>query len=298
MIVLTRYVPIEQYGYYNAIVSFVAIISLFFPTLGVDNAIAREAAGTHARGGDVIPYYSALASLTMFLSIMYAVALIFLAPILRYHGGVPSYLVPIVYLLAAGGIIINVLVGPMGFYLWSTQRTATQGLGSTIGSLTYRLAQIALILAMRNVYAIAIASLLGNLATLIFFLVHVRVAPRVIEGFRLLRGRLRSFFNSGFQYWIASYLGSLSGNILSYLVFLFLGPPTPSALFGISVVMTGAVGGFSAAVGNVFGSSASHAWGGMGGLDVGGEMAKRYALSAVAAASLLSSLAVLLAPPS
>ncbi|GGP18968.1 hypothetical protein GCM10007981_00750 [Thermocladium modestius] len=290
VIVLTRYVPIEQYGYYNAIVSFVAIISLFFPTLGVDNAIAREAAGTHARGGDVIPYYSALASLTMFLSIMYAVALIFLAPILRYHG-VPSYLVPIVYLLAAG-IIINVLVGPMGFYLWSTQRTATQGLGSTIGSLTYRLAQIALILAMRNVYAIAIASLLGNLATLIFFLVHVRVAPRVIEGFRLLRGRLRSFFNSGFQYWIASYLGSLSGNILSYLVFLFLGP-TPSALFGISVVMTGAVGGFSAAVGNVFGSSASHAWG--MGLDVG-EMAKRYALSAVAAASLLSSLAVLLAP--
>ncbi len=190
MIVLTRYVPIEQYGYYNAIVSFVAIISLFFPTLGVDNAIAREAAGTHARGGggDVIPYYSALASLTMFLSIMYAVALIFLAPILRYHGGVPSYLVPIVYLLAAGGIIINVLVGPMGFYLWSTQRTATQGLGSTIGSLTYRLAQIALILAMRNVYAIAIASLLGNLATLIFFLVHVRVAPRVIEGVQIIEG--------------------------------------------------------------------------------------------------------------
>lgn len=290
VVLLTRYVPIDQYGYYNAIASFISIIGLLFPTLGVDNAIAREAASARARGGDVIPYYSALTALIVMLSIIYAIASTALAPVLRAHG-VPSSLIPIVYLLAAG-IVVNSLASSMGFYLWSVQRTATQGLGLTIGSLTYRLAQIALILLMRNVYAIAISALLGNVASLAFLAVQVRVAPRVLDGFRLLRGRLRGFLGSGFQYWIASYLGSLSSNVLSYMVFLLLGPRS-SALFGVSVVMMGAVVNFGAAVGNVFGSSASHAWG--AGLDVGG-MARRYALSAVALASILSSIAVLLAP--
>ncbi|NAZ12628.1 MAG: oligosaccharide flippase family protein, partial [Desulfurococcales archaeon] len=34
--VLTRFISLEDYGYYNALLSIAGIISMFFPTLGID----------------------------------------------------------------------------------------------------------------------------------------------------------------------------------------------------------------------------------------------------------------------
>jgi hypothetical protein len=41
---LTRCVPIDQYGYYNALIAIVGLVGMFFPTLGLDMAVTREGA--------------------------------------------------------------------------------------------------------------------------------------------------------------------------------------------------------------------------------------------------------------
>ncbi len=243
--VLTRFVPIIQYGYYNAIMAFTGIISLFFPTLGIDNAIAKEAAEAHAKGGDANPYYSAMMTFSISITVANGVALLAAIPLLK----APSSLIPIVYIIISSNLL-NALADPMGFYLWATQRTATQGKGMTVGSLVHRVSGIALIIIMLNVYAIAIASLLDAVAKLVYYVYNVRLVPSIKHGLIMLRRNIKRFLNSGFQFWLAQYLSGIASSALGYMVYLYLGPKY-SALFGISILMIGAVSNFSGAVGNV-----------------------------------------------
>lgn len=287
VIALTRFVPIIQYGYYNAIIAFTGIIGLFFPSFGVDNAIAKEAAEAHAKGGDVNPYYSAMMALTITITMANSIALLAAIPLLK----VPSSLIPILYIIISSNLL-NTIASSMGFYLWVTQRTATQGKGMTIGSLVYRVSEIMLIIIMRNVYAIAIASLLNVVATFAYYVYNVRIIPRIRYGLIVLRRSLKRFLNSGFQFWLAQYLGSIGSNALSYIVYLYLGPRY-SALFGISTLMINTVIGFSQAVGNVFGSTAAHSRS-LGG-DVG-RTAMEYSIAAIAVAGILSMAAIVMLP--
>jgi len=287
VIVLTRFVPITQYGYYNAIIAFTGIISLFFPSFGVDNAIAKEAAEAHAKGGDVNLYYSAMMTLSITITMANSIALLATIPLLK----VPSSLIPILYIIISSNLL-NAFAGPMGFYLWLTQRTATQGKGMTVGSLVYRVSEIALIIIMRNVYAIAIASLLNVAATLSYYSNNVRIMPRIRHGLIVIRRNIKRFLNSGFQFWLATYLNGIGSSALSYLVYLYLGPQY-SALFGISTVIIGAVSNFSQAVGNVFGSTAVHS------RSLGRDVvrtAMEYSIAAIAVAGVLSIVAIAMLP--
>ena len=290
VIVLTRFVPIIQYGYYNAIIAFTGIVGLFFPSFGVDNAIAKEGAEAHAKGLDVTPYYSAMTALSLAITMANSIALLAAIPLLRAQK-IPDSLMPILYIIISSNLL-NAIAGPMGFYLWLTRRTATQGKGSALGSLAYRLSEIALIIIMRNVYAIAIASLLNVATTLSYYSYNVRLIPSIKLGLIVLRRGIRRFLNSGFQFWLAAYLNGIGSNVLSYLVYVYLGPQY-SALFGISTVMVGAVVNFSQAVGNVFGSTAAHSKA-LGG-DVGG-IAMEYSMAAIAVAGLLSIAAIAALP--
>ncbi|MGC8597993.1 MAG: lipopolysaccharide biosynthesis protein [Thermocladium sp.] len=287
VIVLTRFVPITQYGYYNAIIAFTGIISLFFPSFGVDNAIAKEAAEAHAKGGDVNPYYSAMMALTITITMASSITLIAAIPLLK----IPASLIPILYIIISTNLL-NTIANSMGFYLWLTQRTATQGKGMTMGSLVYRVSEIALIIIMRNVYAIAIANLLNVVTALAYYAYNVRIIPSIRLGLIVLKRRIMQFLNSGFQFWLAWYINNMGSNALNYMVYLYLGPQY-SALFGISTLMMSAVSNFSQAVGNVFGSTAAHSRS-LGG-DVG-RTAMEYSIAAIAVAGVLSIAAIAMLP--
>ncbi|ABW02300.1 polysaccharide biosynthesis protein [Caldivirga maquilingensis] len=290
LIVLTKFIPLTQYGYYNAIVALLSIVSLFFPTFGIDNAVAREAAMAHASGRGVDGYYSALFALTFTLTMGYVVASMALIPVF-IRDGVPSWLMGIIYINAVSALI-SMLVGVMGFYLWATGRVVSQGVGSTLGSLTYRVGEVALVLILRNVYAIALSVLLNNIVTLAYYLSRVRVLPRLKLGYSVLKARVKAFLNSGFQFWLAYYINSMYGSILAYLVFKTIGP-TYSGLYGLSITALGSVTGFSGAVGSVFGSMASR------GLAMGVDlntMTRDYAKSMTVITAVLSLAAVALLP--
>ncbi|WP_243671329.1 oligosaccharide flippase family protein [Vulcanisaeta sp. JCM 16161] len=59
VILLTRLIPLAQYGYYNTLMAMMGMIGLFFPTLGIDAAIAREGAMMHSRGLSIDDHYAA-----------------------------------------------------------------------------------------------------------------------------------------------------------------------------------------------------------------------------------------------
>ena len=81
VILLTRYIPLTQYGYYNALMAMMGLIGLFFPTLGIDAAIAREGAMLHSRGSDIREHYAALFAISLTVSTAYAAALIIATPL-------------------------------------------------------------------------------------------------------------------------------------------------------------------------------------------------------------------------
>lgn len=82
VIVLTRYIPpLTQYGYYNTLMAMIGMIGLFFPTLGVDAAIAREGAMLHSRGLGIDDHYAALLTISLTVSTLYATALIIAIPL-------------------------------------------------------------------------------------------------------------------------------------------------------------------------------------------------------------------------
>ncbi|WP_054842865.1 hypothetical protein [Vulcanisaeta distributa] len=50
IVVLTRYIPLAQYGYYNALFAIINSIGALIPIPGISGAIAREGAIKYARG--------------------------------------------------------------------------------------------------------------------------------------------------------------------------------------------------------------------------------------------------------
>ena len=290
IILLTKYVPLTQYGYYNAMIALISAISLFFPTLGIDNAIAREAAVTHSSGGDVTPYYSAMFSLSFTLTLGYVAAMIASIPVF-IKDGIPGWLMGIIYIQAASTLIQS-LANVMGFHLWATGKVASQGLGLVLGNLAYRISEVALIIVTRSVYAIAVSVLLNSVVTLMYYLSRVKALPGLTLGYRVLKARVKSFLNFGFQFWLATYLGSAFSNLVAYLVFKILGP-NYSGIYGITYTALGLLTSFSTAVSGVFGSLAAH------GLGVNVELrglSRDYAQASLAIAGLLSMIAVLFAP--
>ena len=290
VILLTKYIPLTQYGYFNAMIALISAISIFFPTFGIDNAIAREAAMVHSSGGDVMPYYSAMFSLSFTLTLGYVAAMIASIPIF-IKDGIPRWLIYIVYIRAAS-TLIGSLTGALGLYLWATGRVVTQSLGSVLGNLTYRISEIVLIIVIHNVYAIAISSLLNAIVTLSYYLSRIHALPRLVLGYKFLKARIRSFVNFGFQFWLAASIGSAFGNLITYLIFKLLGP-NYSGIYSITITVLSLLMSFNSSVSGVFGSLAAR------GLGVGVELrglSRDYAQASLAIASLLSITTTLLTP--
>jgi len=71
---LTRYIPIDQYGYYNAPTAAIGIVGTFFPMLGLDIAVTREGAAKHTESRNATEHYAALLALSLTVSMAYATA--------------------------------------------------------------------------------------------------------------------------------------------------------------------------------------------------------------------------------
>ncbi|ADY01307.1 polysaccharide biosynthesis protein [Vulcanisaeta moutnovskia 768-28] len=291
VIVLTRYIPLTQYGYYNTLMAMIGMIGLFFPTLGVDAAIAREGAMMHSRGLDISDHYAALLAISLTISTLYAAALIIATP-LYLASKIPSEymgltIIYAVYVITAG---IN---GALSAYLWMTGRLVTQGIGSMLGSITFRSIEIALMLVMRNVYAIQLGMVTGQLATLIYYLSLVRHIPNPVRGISLIRRGLRGYVNLGIQNWLLGYLGSVGGYAITYIIYLFIGT-NYVALYSLVTYMLGAVTALGGAVTNVFGSRVAHAIG--SNASETHHLIRDYAVAAIAVSGILALGAALLAP--
>ncbi len=290
VIVLTRYIPLAQYGYYNALMAIMGLIGLFFPTLGIDAAIAREGAMLHSRGLDVEDHYAALLAISLAISTAYTAALIIATP-LYLASRIPSRYLGLVYLYAAY-VVLSAINGAMSSYLWMTGRLATQGLGYVIGNMAFRSIEIALLVTMRSVYAILIGMVSGQAATAMYFIARVRRLPNPARGVSLIRRGLRRYLNYGFQNWLIGYLGSVGGYAITYMLYAFVGAE-PVALYNIANYMLGAVTALGGSVGNVFGSRVAHAIG--GGSDVE-RVIRDYAVAAVSVSGILAVGAALAAP--
>jgi O-antigen/teichoic acid export membrane protein len=256
VVLLTRLVPLEEYGLYNALASFAALVGLFFPTFGVDNAIAREAAAARARGGDTRPYFSAIAALALTLSALNAAAIALLAP---RAVELPQWMVPIAYLMAAGAVL-GALAGAYGFGLWAQGRVHEQGVGGIIQSLVFRLGEIALLLALRNVYAIIGGSLMGAAAQLAYYYWALGNRPSIRAGARVLASGLKRFLAFGIQFWGANYILTSYAALQTYLIYLWLGPAA-SGVYAMASTLLGVVSAFVGAVNNVFGARAAYLYG-------------------------------------
>jgi predicted lysophospholipase L1 biosynthesis ABC-type transport system permease subunit len=118
----------------------------------------------------------------------------------------------------------------------------------------------------------------------------VRQWPSLRAGYGLIRARVKEYVNMGFQYWLAAYLGGISGTLVAYLVFKLLGP-SASGIYGLTLNIIGLVGNFAGSVGAVFGTVASHGY--AVSLDVG-SLAKDYSGGYVVVGSILALTAILL----
>ncbi len=290
IIVLTRYIPLTQYGYYNALFAIINSIGALIPIPGITSAIAREGAIEHARGGDAEPYFAAMALMSLAMAAIYG-SIIALATPIYIGSGIPRWLLGTAYIYI-GAVLIQSIAGALGLYLWLLGRVVSQGFGSTLYILVMRVFQVLLIVIMRNVYALALSVLLGSLAQLLYYLGVVRgfVNPRT--GVGIIRARARGFLEFGFQSWILGYMGTLSFNILTYLVYAYLGPSF-AGIYGLAAVIANAVTALGPAVSTVMNSKLSR---GLGiGVDVNRAF-RDYAVSSFIAAVLLAQLIILALP--
>jgi O-antigen/teichoic acid export membrane protein len=290
IILLTRFIPLTQYGYYNAMLALLSTVGLFFPTFGIDNAIAREGAMNHARGGTVYMHYSAMFALSLTLTLAYSVTGLALIPVF-IRDGVPAWLMGIVAVWAVYTLIQGVN-NALNFHLWAVGSVATQGVGLTLGNIAFRVIEIALIVVLRNVYAIAVSYLIGQLTIAAYYMGKVRQWPSLRAGYGLIRARVKEYVNMGFQYWLADYLVNISSTLMAYLVFKLLGP-SASGIYGLTLSIIGLLSGFAGSVGAVFGTVASHGY--AVSLDVG-SLAKDYSGGYVVVGSILALTAILLTP--
>jgi len=290
VILLTRYIPLTQYGYYNALMAMMGLIGLFFPTLGIDAAIAREGAMLHSRGSDIREHYAALFAISLTVSTAYAAALIIATP-LYLASKIPSEYLDLAYLYATY-IILSAINGAMSSYLWMTGRLATQGLGYLIGNMLFRSLEIALLIIMHSVYAILIGMVFGQAVTAMYFTARVRHIPNLTRGVSLIRRGFRNYLNYGFQNWLLGYLGSVGGYAITYMLYSFVGAD-PVALYNMANYMLGAVTALGGSVGNVFGSRVAHAIG--SGSDVE-RVIRDYVVAATSVSGILAVGAALAAP--
>ncbi|MEZ0290289.1 MAG: oligosaccharide flippase family protein [Sulfolobales archaeon] len=258
VILLTRLIDLSEYGYYNALTAILGVISLFFPTLGVDRAIAREAAIMLSQGVDIRSRLSAMLLITIILTALYVLAVLILAP-LYVAMRIPERFLPIVYLYLVY-IVLQSLNGFLASYLWIAGRLKSQALGIMIGGLVFRSSETLLIFILRNVYAIIISMILGQILTLAYYIRVARVFYNPLEGVVILKRNLRQYVKIGFQNWFLGYLGSVANNIITYIIYETLGADSV-ALYSISLYMLGAVSSFISSIVNVFGSRLSHALG-------------------------------------
>jgi len=286
---LTRIIPLDQYGYYNALLSIMSTLGLLFPTLGIDVAIAREGAMTHARGYGTETYFSAVLLISLTLSAAYSAALIIAMP-LYIINRIPQYYLGIPYLYVAF-IMIQGLNNSLSTYLWMTGRLGTQGLGSLIGNIVFRVTEIILLVLLKSVYAIVISMVLGQTLMLTYYLTRIRRLPNPLMGLVLLRN-FRKYLSLGFQNWLINYLSSVGSTVLTYLVYLTLGA-NYVALYGIALYILGAVTALGSSVNNVFGSRLSHALG-LGFEEVG--LVRDYASSSAIISGILAQVAALALP--
>ena len=290
IVVLTRYIPLTQYGYYNALFAIINSIGALIPIPGISGAIAREGAIEYARGGDAKPYFAAMVFMSLVMAVIYGLIIALATPI-YLSNGIPSWLLGTAYIYI-GAVFAQSVAGALGLYLWLLGRVASQGMGSTLNMLVMRVFQVLLIVVMRNVYALALSVLLGSLAQLLYYLSIVRGFADPRAGIDVVRGRARYLLEFGFQSWILGYMGTLSFNLLTYLVYIYLGPGY-TGIYGLAAVMANAVTALGPAVSTVMNSRISQGLG--SGIDVGRTF-RDYAIPSFITASLLAQLIVLALP--
>ncbi|MGC9180378.1 MAG: oligosaccharide flippase family protein [Vulcanisaeta sp.] len=290
VIILTRFIPLAQYGYYNAIIAMIGLIGLFFPTLGIDYAIAREGAMIHSNGLNITNHFAALLAISLTVSTLYAVAIVIATP-LYIASKIPSQYTGIAYIYAIY-VILSSINGAMSSYLWMTGRLTTQGLGYMIGNMAFRSLEIALLLLMRSVYAIVIGMAFGQAVTATYFLARIRHLPNPARGVGLIRRGFRNYINLGIQNWLLGYLGSVGGYAITYITYSFIGAESV-ALYNLAMYMLGAVTAIGGSVSTVFGSRVARAIG--SGADVR-HLIRDYAIASIVVSGILASGSVLVAP--
>ncbi|WP_054842864.1 hypothetical protein [Vulcanisaeta distributa] len=212
-------------------------------------------------------------------------------PPLYASNGIPGWLFGTAYIYVAT-VFIQSIAGALGLYLWLVGRVASQGMGSTINMLVMRVLQVLLIIVMRNVYALAISVLLGSLAQLLYYVGIVKGLVNPLLGIGVIRRGARGFLEFGFQSWILGYMGTLSFNLIVYLVYIYLGPRF-TGIYGLAAAIANAVTALGPAVSTVMNSRLSQGLG--AGIDVGRAF-REYAIPSFIAASLLAQLIVLALP--
>ena len=258
IVVLTRYIPLTQYGYYNALFAIVNAIGSLIPIPGISGAIAREGAIEYIRGGNIRPYFAALVFMSLIMAIIYAAVLVIAIPIYLING-IPHWLLGTVYIYL-GTVVAQSLAGALGLYLWLMGRVVTQGAGSTVNMLLMRFLEVLLIVVMRNVYAIAISTLIGSVAQLLYYLGNIKDLVSPILGIGIITSRVKYILEFGFQSWILGYMGILSFSLFTYLVYRYLGPDA-TGIYGLAAAMVNAVIALGPAVSTVLNSRVSHGLG-------------------------------------
>jgi O-antigen/teichoic acid export membrane protein len=290
VIVLTRFISLEDYGYYNALLSIAGIISMFFPTLGIDWAIVREGAVKYGEGKDPLEHYSALFLISISITMAYIITLIIITP-LYITSVIPERFIGIIYLYILY-VIVSAFVNILSSYLWMIGRFATQSLGTLIGGMIFRISEIILIIMFKTVYVIITTMLIGQIFTALFYFYNVRKIPVLRQGIHILRNNFGKYFSTGIQVWILSYLGTISANMSIYLIYMFLGP-SYTGLYTTANNMIGAVTALTGSVINVFRSRLAHVYGS------GGEvknLLRDYVRATVFVTSLLSASAIAALP--
>jgi O-antigen/teichoic acid export membrane protein len=123
VIVSTRFISLEDYGYYNALLSIAGIISTFFPTLGIDWAIVREGAVKYGEGKDPLEHYSALFLISISITMAYVITLIIITP-LYITSVISERFIRIIYLYILY-VIVSTFANILSSYLWMISRFAT-----------------------------------------------------------------------------------------------------------------------------------------------------------------------------
>ncbi|WP_069808207.1 lipopolysaccharide biosynthesis protein [Vulcanisaeta thermophila] len=290
VVVLTKFIPVQEYGYYNALLAIVNILGFTIPIPGINSAIAREAGIRFARGEAVDQFFAAIVLLSLVMTAVYAIALVLAMP-LYLGSGIPGWFLGIVYIYIIA-FAFQAVAGALGLYLWFSGRVVTLGVGGTLSTLVLRASQVILIVALRNVYALALSTLLSSLVQFTYYMGSVRSVPNPAKGLGILSTGFRRYLNFGLQSWILGYMGTLTLSLFTYLIYRFLGPK-PTAVLGLALVMVNAITAFGGAVGTVLGSRVSQ---GLGlGVNTRGIMGK-YAISSLITASVATQLVILALP--